>query len=185
LSEQNGCVPLQSAKNVPILEFGHDVLRKYITKQRVEELAIRKYQASGNGITFVDVEHLFAVKKSQAQRSLKHLHRRRILFTARDLIRQGINLIPNKSPQAYFPTCIKSDILENLEKRSAPVNPTGINSSKPGLSNTTEFDKANSFLQVLMLLPSAPQVATDVVYPQRLLRGINPAGRSQEQRQSP
>ena len=44
----------------------------------------------------------YSVKKSKAQRSLKYFHSRHVLFTARDLIREGIQLLQNKNPQEYF-----------------------------------------------------------------------------------
>jgi len=160
-------VPLGREGNVPLREVGHpSSLHGNITKQSIEDYAIQMHRASGNGITYVDIEHSFSVKKSQAQRTLKHFHRRRVLFTAQDLICKGINLIPNKNQQDYFPTSIKSDIIENLKKRSAPVMPTGVNPSRTGLttcptgseypSNTLESDKAQSFLDVLIQLPFAP-----------------------------
>jgi hypothetical protein len=167
LSATDESVPLGREGNVPLGEVGHPFsLHGNITKQSIERFAIQKYRACGSGITYVDIEHLFSLKKCQAQRSLKHFHRRRVLFTAQDLIGQGISLIPNKNPQEYFPTSIKSGIIENLKKRSAPVKPTGVNPSRTSLpsrsigskylSNTLEFDKAQSFLDVLIQLPFAP-----------------------------
>jgi hypothetical protein len=167
LSATDESVPLGREGNVPLGEVGHPFsLHGNITKQSIERFAIQKYRACGSGITYVDIEHLFSLKKCQAQRSLKHFHRRRVLFTAQDLIGQGINLIPNKNPQEYFPTSIKSDIIENLKKRSAPVKPTGVYPTRTGLpscsigskfpSNTLESDKAQSLLDFLIQLPFAP-----------------------------
>jgi hypothetical protein len=105
---------------------------------------------------------------------LKHFHARGILFTAEDLINQGIDLIQNTNPQQYFPTCIKADIIEGFKNRkNVPVEPTGVNLSKGSLNphyssssspsssrhplpDNLEHQKAQSFLDVLAHLPFAP-----------------------------
>lgn len=70
------------------------------------------------------------------KRSLKHFHDKGILFTAKSLISQGVCLIQNTSPQQYFPTCIKAELIENLKKRksSVLVQPTGVNLTKGTLN---------------------------------------------------
>ena len=134
---------------------------------RLNEIATEKYKSSGYGITFEDLTTRFRIKRPQAQRSLKHFHARGILFTAVDLINQGINLIQNTNPQQYFPTCIKADIIEGFKKRkNVQVQPTGVNlskgslnpssSSRHPLSDNLEHQKAQSFLDVLAHLPFAP-----------------------------
>ena len=102
-------------------------LRKYKTKDIVEKIAIEKYQKNGLGITIEDIEGNFSINKAKAQRKLKYFHERDILFTANDLILEGITVLKNTSPQQYFPTCIKSKIVEGLSKReNVLVNPTGL-----------------------------------------------------------
>jgi hypothetical protein len=134
--------------------------RKPITKEKIESLALEKYRASGRGITTNDLEIRFSIKQVTAQRCFKYIRSRGILFTAQDLIRHGINLLRNKSPQEYYASCIKAEILENARKRnkSVLVGPTGAlsNSSKHPLSNVLEYQKASSFLAVLASLPFAP-----------------------------
>lgn len=111
-------VLLQMNENVPIDELVQSThLRGYILKKRIEDLAIEKYRSTGNGITFQDLRREFLIKKSKAQRSLKHFHAKGVLFTGKDLISQGIDLIRNKNPQQYFPSCIKPKTLEDLKKR--------------------------------------------------------------------
>lgn len=160
-------VPTQSDGNVPVVEVGHGMFhRSYISEQKIKEIATEKYRSSGYGITFEDLTSRFPIKRPKAQRSLKHFHARGILFTAKDLISQGIDLIQNTSPQQYFPTCIKADILEGFKKRkNVLVEPTGVNlskdslsssSSKYPLSNNLEYQKAQSFLDVLTQLPFVP-----------------------------
>lgn len=146
-------------ENVLVDELGHNVFRQnYILEQKIKEFAIEKYKSSREGITFEDVMETFAVKKSQSQRSLKHFHAKEILFTAEDLISQGIDLVRNKNPQQYFPTCIKADIIQDIKKRkNVLVQPTGVNLSKGTLIyNKLEYQRARSFLDVLVLLPFAP-----------------------------
>ena len=138
-------------------------IRKYISKDDVEKIAIRKYRENGLGVTFQDIEREFSINKTKAQRTLKYLHEGDVLFTANDLILEGITALQNKSPQQYFPTCIKAEIIEDLGKRkSVPVNPTGVDlptpSSSSKLESTTDFDVVTQTLEgyVLPLLPHAP-----------------------------
>jgi hypothetical protein len=157
-------------RNVPLVEVDHTrCVRKYISKKMIEELAIEKYKSNGNGITFEDIERKFLVKKSKAQRSLKYLHERGVLFTAQDLLRQGVNLIPNKNPQQYFPSYMKADIIEDFKKKkSVLVDPTGVDHSNSStisffsssrhllLSNDIQYQKAQNFLEAIMLIPFRP-----------------------------
>ena len=98
-----------------------------------------------------------------------YYHAKKVLFTAEDLISQGIDYLRNTSPQRYFPAIIKADIIENLKKRTSivPVGPTGINlpksvnqsssrSSKRNVSISLENQKAQSFLDVLLHIPFVP-----------------------------
>ncbi|MGA9149747.1 MAG: hypothetical protein WBZ36_04140 [Candidatus Nitrosopolaris sp.] len=59
-------------------------LRNYKTKDIVEKIAIQKYQKNGLGITIEDIERNFSVNKVKAQRTLKHFHQKKVLFTAND-----------------------------------------------------------------------------------------------------
>jgi hypothetical protein len=163
-------VLLQLYENALVDELERSTLRAYISKEKIEEIAIEKYRSNGKGITFKDVITKFSIEKPRAQRSLKHFHATGVLFTAEDLICQGIDLVGNKNPQQYFPTNIKAEILDNLRKRkTVPVEATGVSLPKGGLlpsssntyskhplCNTLEYQKAQSFLDVLMLLPFAP-----------------------------
>jgi hypothetical protein len=111
-------------------------LRKYKTKDIVEKIAIEKYQKNGLGITIEDIERSFSINKTKVQRKLKYFHERDILFTANDLILEGITVLQNKSPQQYFPTCIKAEIIEDLiQRNNVLVNPTGVNHSSSPLSS--------------------------------------------------
>jgi hypothetical protein len=140
-------------------------LRKYKTKDIVEKIAIEKYQKNGLGITFEDIERNFSVNKDKAQRKLKYFHERHVLFTANDLILEGITVLKNTSPQQYFPNCIKAQIIEGLSKReNVLVNPTGVNHSSTPLSSLvlpvlkTDDQLILETLEghILPLLPTAP-----------------------------
>jgi hypothetical protein len=159
-------VLLHGFENVPIHEVGHSS-RKYIFEKTIQDLATKKYEESGYGITFEDVKTSFCVPKPKAQRSLKYFHDNGVLFTAKDLTSQGINFISNTNPQQYFSTSIKPNILENLKKtRIVPVEPTGVNLSTANLesllrsptSNAIKYQTeiAQSLLEVLLLLPFTP-----------------------------
>jgi hypothetical protein len=137
-------------------------LRNYKIKDRVERIAIEKYRKSGYGITFEDIEREFAVNKAKAQRKLKHSYERGTLFTANNLRSEGIPILQNTSPQHYYPTCIKSEIVENLSKRkNVLVSPTGVNHSTTPLTsgalNTTDRIILETLEgHILPLLPSKP-----------------------------
>jgi hypothetical protein len=140
--------------------------RKYVPKDNVEKIAIDKYRENGLGITIGDIEREFSVNKAKAQRTLKYFHERTVLFTAKDLIAEGITILQNKSPQQYFPTCIKSEIIEDLSKRkSVLVNPTGVMHSSTSFSSLTRTSPSNTRDQIVLqtleghvlpLLPTAP-----------------------------
>lgn len=141
-------------------------LREYVRKHIVERIAIEKYQKNGLGITFEDIQSEFSVNKHRGRRTLKYFHERKVLFTANDLILEGITVLKNTSPQQYFPTCIKAVIIEGLSKReSVLVNPTGVDLLAPPSSSTksvsptsNDLDIVNQTLEgyVLPLLPKAP-----------------------------
>lgn len=152
-------VPVQIGRNVLVGKIGRSIVhRRCITEEKIKEIAIEKYKSTGKGITIQDVIERFALKKQQAQRSLKHFHAKGIIFTAEDLINQGIYLIQNTNPQQYFAVCVKADILEDIKKRkNVLVRPTGVSLQKGTLiSNQLEYQRAQSFLDVLVLLPFAP-----------------------------
>src|SRR5215467_3186657 len=118
---QNRNVPIHSEVIVPIEELVHtSILSKRISKKKIEELAVQKYRACGQGIDFSDVME-FHCSKVNAQRILKDCCVQRILFRS-----------PKRSkPQRYYPSIIKADILENLkQKGNVPIHLTEVISSK-------------------------------------------------------
>jgi len=131
---QNRNVPIHSGLIVPKGELVHiSVLSERISKKKIEELATQKYRACGQGIDFSDVME-FRCSKANAQRILKDCCGQRILFRS-----------PKRtSPQRYYPSIIKADILENLkQKGNVPIQLTEVLSSKAPLSNIEEQKAQN------------------------------------------
>src|SRR5215831_7962299 len=121
---QNRNVPIHSGLIVPKGELVQtSILSKRISKKKIEEIAIQKYRACGQGIDFSDVME-FRCSKTNAQRILKDCCVQRILFRS-----------PKRtSPQRYYPSIIKADILENLkQKGNVPLHLTEVLSSKAPL----------------------------------------------------
>ena len=116
LNENN--VPLS---NVLSEKFTRDISkstnsRKYIQQDSIKKLAESK---GVSGLTIDDIIHKFLCKKEQAQRTIKHFHRKGILFTSQDEKEEGIELLKlkNTSPQRYYATSLKSKIFEELKKK--------------------------------------------------------------------
>jgi hypothetical protein len=134
--------------------------QKNTARKKIEEIAIRKYKTCGHGLNFIDVMEDFHIRKRQAQLTLKHQHNKGVFFTAKDLGRQGVNLMKNKKPQEYFPSCIKAEILENFKKKkytnsSAPesLSTTIHPFQKDAIATAFEYQRAHSLLDTLLLLP--------------------------------
>jgi len=133
--------------------------QRNILKAWIEEVAIEKYRSSGAGVTYLDIQRNWCSDKKKAQRSLKYFHTRKVLFTARDLASQGIYLLGNRNPQAFFPTCIKGEIIENLKKRKRMHMDDMHRITGSLLSqnvNLLQDKKAQTFLAVLLALPFTP-----------------------------
>jgi hypothetical protein len=137
-------------------------LRKYKSQDIVEKIAIEKYRENGLGITFQDIQREFSVSKSNAQQKLKHFHGRKVLFTAKDLILEGIPVLENTNPQHYFPTSIRSEIIKGRSKqKNVLIGPTGVNHpstplSSGALNTTDEIVLQTLEGHILHLLPAAP-----------------------------
>jgi len=109
-------VPLPSTKNVPNGKLVHNTKpRRYAKRQEVRDLAKKKYAESGEAITILDLETVFGRGKTQAQRQIKHLYKKKFFFTADDLKRQGIIFKGKKRtrPQKYYLTEMKAKIIED------------------------------------------------------------------------
>ena len=143
---QNMNVPIQSEAIVPKDELVHTrIILKRISKKKIEELAIQRYRTCGKGISFSDVMKFYC-SKAKAQRILKDCCHQRILFRS-----------PQRtSPQLFYPSILKADILEKLKQKvNVPIDLTEPTSSKPPLS-TLEEQKAQNLLDALYLLGRSP-----------------------------
>lgn len=121
-------IPIDNHRNIPLDVLGQcdgnhynsPILHRRYTKAKcIENLAINKYRQNGKGICFNDLlSNNIAKHKRQAQVTLKHCLRSNILFTPY-----------NRKPQQYFPTCLKSEILDRI----IPVRAIGVGLSRPPL----------------------------------------------------
>jgi hypothetical protein len=133
---QNRNVRIHSGLIVPKGELVHThILSKRISKKKIEELAVQKYRACGQGIDFSDVME-FHCSKTNAQRILKDCCGQRILFRS-----------PKRTnPQRFYPSILKADILENLkQKGNVPIHLTEVLSSNTSLKE----QKAQNLFDIL------------------------------------
>lgn len=85
-------VLVQTGGSVPNGEVVHIGCSR-ISQCFIEGLAVEKYKSCGLGITFEDIQERLRVTKRRAQRSIKYYHAKKVLFTAEELIRQGIDFL--------------------------------------------------------------------------------------------
>ena len=111
-------VPIPNKRDVPFHELVHNgPLQKCISKNKVEELAIEKYRKCGRGIKFINITRKFDCSKRKAQRILKDCCQKKIGKTGNWHQPILFRAVRRTSPQEYFPTSIKAEILEGLKKR--------------------------------------------------------------------
>jgi hypothetical protein len=140
---------LGSSKNKPLDLAGRcrDLKRRYTKSKEIEHLAIINYRKNGKGLTFRDlISNGLAVHKIQAQITLKHCLRNDMLFTAAD-----------RRPQKYYPTCLKSEIMNKVMQKNIPKELTGVDhfSNQPSNNNDSLVIQTLEGY-ILPLLPSAP-----------------------------
>ena len=120
---------------------------KWISNKELEELAVEKYQINRRGITFEDVLEKFHCKKKKAQLRLKNAikgkeDKQGILFT-----------LDRKSPQQYYPTRLKAQIIEHIKKQNRLIDPTGVSLFQhPYFENL----KARYVYELLSILQNKP-----------------------------
>ena len=161
---QNRNVPIQSAAIVPNDELVHrPILSKRISKKKIEELAVQKYRACGQGIDFSDIVE-FRCSKANVQRILKDCCQQRIgkdgTLHAPILFRSP----KRTNPQRFYPSVLRADILEKLKQRgNVPIEVTepssffscSSTSSKAPLS-TLEQQKAQNLFDILYSFGRCP-----------------------------
>ncbi len=125
---------------VPQQLFG----RNYISANGMNELAIRTKKGKGITLQYL-IEKGLVQHKRQAQDTLKYHLRKGTVFTLGD-----------KRPQQYYPTAIKSEIIQN-QQRNTPIHPTGVGMlSLSPLSQSFEYMTIHTLEgYVLPLLPKA------------------------------
>jgi hypothetical protein len=128
--------------------------RSYNFSHSITDLAVDRFRQTGKGITYKDLMDAgIVVHKRQAQEVLKYQLRIGNLFTIQD-----------KRPQKYYPTKIKSEVVEKVAKRNTPIQPSGVNSiilpdnfSISPLSQCLHFVAMQTLEGYVMpLLPEAP-----------------------------
>ena len=121
--------PLRNHNFTPLVlsARGCVVDRNYISSKEMTDLSIDYYRTKkGTGITWKYLTEIGLAKhKQQAQETLKYHVKKATLFTLED-----------KRPQQYYPTVIRSEIIENKQKNT-PIDPTGV-----ALPNLPLFPKA-------------------------------------------
>jgi hypothetical protein len=128
--------------------------RSYNFSYSITDLAAGKFRKIGRGIIYKDLMDAgLVIHKDQAQEVLKYQLRKGNLFTLGD-----------KRPQEYYPTKIKSEIIEKLSKRNTPIQPSEVssiilpdNSSISPLSQCLQYVTIQTLEgYVLPLLAEAP-----------------------------
>jgi hypothetical protein len=123
--------------------------RRYTRAEEVGELAVCSYKKNGKGITFNDLlSNGLARNKGQAQTTLKHRLRKKIIFAPE-----------KRRPQDYYPTSLKAGVMKRTMLKNIPKGVTGVGCfSKASASITSpSLDSVvNQSLEgyVLPLLPS-------------------------------
>ena len=146
--------PLRNHTFTPLVLAARGLVdRNYISAEEMTDLAVDHYRTKkGKGVTWKYLIERGLVKhKRQAQDTLKYHLRRGTLFTLQD-----------KRPQQYYPTAIKSEIMENLQKNTL-IDPIGVaipnhpHIPKNPLANCLETVISHTLEgYVLPLLPKAP-----------------------------
>lgn len=138
-------------------------VRKYIKSTEVKELAERVFEENGRGFTIEDVVKTFEVRKKKAQRMVKHLHGKKILFTANDLEKENIRIngIRRQRPQRYYYLSSKTKLVERLKNNNVLKDATGYIDSL-GDHKAQNFSQALALLGPLLLFIHKLQLWTTI-----------------------
>jgi hypothetical protein len=140
-------VIIEKEKNVLNHQLGH-VPRGRTNLRLTDVLAFveKRFDECKEGTKFENLEKKYSLGKIRAQKILKRGVQKGFLFTSR-----------RTNPQKYYPESRHYSVVEYLNNReNVPNHTTGTHHSKAPLSNQIEFQKANSFLEVLVGLRWAP-----------------------------
>jgi hypothetical protein len=125
----------------------------YLSSRKIKEMAIDIYKTKrGIGITYTDLlERESSLHKGQAQDILQYHLRIGTLFT-----------LENRRPQRYYPTELKSEIIERKLRKNTPIQPSGVGLSNLPLSKGPLANCLQPLIvetlegYILPLLPEAP-----------------------------
>jgi hypothetical protein len=89
----------------------------YVSSRQITEMAIDIYKTKGGrGIIYTDLlDRGFSLHKRLAQDVLKYHLRKGTLFT-----------LEGRRPQQYYPTEIKSEIMERKLQKNTLIHPSGV-----------------------------------------------------------
>lgn len=127
---------------------------RYIKSEEVCALAEKIWDEKKKGITCVDIQLQFKVKRGHAQRTLKQ-HNKKVLFT----------LSKPTSPQTYYPESRHADVIEYFKSKSVPVNPSGVEVQKSSPNNNPQQErlareeqeaKVDNLVQALVMMSNTP-----------------------------
>jgi hypothetical protein len=95
--------------------------RPYTSSKRIIEFAIGRFRKAGKGLTYIDLMISGIALRQQAQDILKYQ------------LRQGnIFILKDRRPQQYYPTKIRSEVIEKIATRNnnTPIDPSAVALSK-------------------------------------------------------
>lgn len=146
--------PLSNTKSTPLALSAQLCCRnRYLSSDQITKISIEIFKSKGRGIVYADLlEKGLANHAQQSQSTLKYHLKKGTLFTLGD-----------KRPQQYYPSVIRSDIMENLQKNTL-LDPIGVPShNKPLFKGSSPLDNCLETIiiqslegYVLPLLPEAP-----------------------------
>jgi hypothetical protein len=139
-------VPLESSKNVLVAKSVHS--HSNIPSDEIQDLSVDQFARSRNGVTFNDLIARYNISKKRAQRKLKECCRQRLLFVPES---------EDHKPQRYYPTCLKADVIEYLNKKNVQVGSTVLNrTTRHPLYTAVEYQKARNLLDILLSIGQGP-----------------------------
>ncbi len=132
-------------KNVPSQQLGDKCRRKNVRLKEAAAFAEERFDQLKKGTDFQNLEIKFHIHKNRAQRILKMGVQKKIFFAPR-----------RTNPQMYYPESRHYGVIEYINKENVLKDTTGIKHSKYPLSSCLEYQKAQSFLDIMVSLQATP-----------------------------
>src|SRR5689334_3487038 len=124
--------PLSNTKSTPLaLSAQLCCKNRYLSSDQITKISIKIFKSKGRGIIYSDLLEKVSIANhaQQSQGTLKYHLKKGTLFTLED-----------RRPQQYYPSAIKSDIMENLRKNTL-LDPIGVPShNKPHFKGSSPID---------------------------------------------